>query len=169
MAQSETVFHTGGNQGIQPDAGECSTGSDNARKTPSHSTTINSNGNTWLIQHMRSDLICFIEGQAAGHIDMLVVATEPNCILVVWSTDGCIIAALKAVSQHLCDRRIVHALAFHRGRWGVRPKSPVMPQPPRLVDLLYREDPHILCLREACQRPSLPSLFGMPYGHSLSC
>ena len=47
--------------------------------------------------------------------------------------------------------------------------TPRPPQPPRLVDLLYREDPHILCFREACQRPSLPSLFGMPYGHSLSC
>ena len=35
--------------------------------------------------------------------------------------------------------------------------------------VLYREDPHMLCFREACQRPSLPSLFGMPYGHSLSC
>ena len=81
-----------------------------------------------------------------------------------------ITAALKAVSQHLCcNRRIVRALAFHWGRWGVRPKSPVTPQPPRLVDLLYWEDPHILCFREACQQPSLPSLFGMPYGHSLSC
>ena len=78
-------------------------------------------------------------------------------------------AALKTVSQHMCDRRIVCALAFYQGWWGVRPKSPVMSQPPRLVDLLYREDPHILCFREACQRPSLPSLFGMPYGHSLSC
>ena len=57
----------------------------------------------------------------------------------------------------------------YQGWWGVRPKSPVTSQPPSLVDLLYREDPHILCFREACQRPSLPSLFGMPYGHSLSC
>ena len=32
--------------------------------------------------------------------------------------------------------------------------------------LPYREDPHILCSREACQQPSLLSLFGMPYGHS---
>ena len=100
---------------------------------------------------------------------MLVVATGRNYVRVVWSTEGCITAALKAVSQHLCDRRIVRALAFHQGWWGVRPKSPVTPQPPRLVDLLYREDLHILCLREDCQRPSLPSLFGMPYGHSLSC
>ena len=63
----------------------------------------------------------------------------------------------------------MRALAFYHGWWGVRPKSPVTSQPPSLVDLLYREDPHILCFREACQRPSLPSLFGMPYGHSLSC
>ena len=67
------------------------------------------------------------------------------------------------------NRRIVRALAFYQGWWGVRPKSRVTSQPPRLVDLLYREDPHILCFREACQQPSLPSLFGMPYGHSLSC
>ena len=52
---------------------------------------------------------------------MLVVATGPDYVLVVWSTDGCITEALKAVSQHLCDRRIVHALAFRQGRWGVRP------------------------------------------------
>ena len=120
MAQGETVFHTG-YQGIQPDADGCSTGSDSARKTPSHSTTINSNGNTGPIQHTRSDLICFIAGQAAGHIDMLVVTTGPKYVLVVWSTDGCITEALKAVSQHLCDRRIVRALAFRQGRWGVRP------------------------------------------------
>ena len=67
------------------------------------------------------------------------------------------------------NRRIVRALAFYQGWWGVRPNSPVTSQPPRLVDLLYREDPHILCFREACQQPSLPSLFGMPHGHSLSC
>ena len=67
------------------------------------------------------------------------------------------------------NRRIVRALAFYQGWWGVRPKSPVTSQPPRLVDLLYREDPRILCFREACQQPSLPYLFGMPYGHSLSC
>ena len=67
------------------------------------------------------------------------------------------------------NRRIVRALAFYQGWWGVRPKSRVTSQPPRLVDLLYREDPHILCFREACQQPSLPSLFGMPHGHSLSC
>ena len=76
---------------------------------------------------MRSDLTCFIAGQAAGHIYMLVVATGPNYVLVVWSTDGCITAALKAVvwgaSQHLCNRRIVRALAFHQGRWGVRPSD----------------------------------------------
>ena len=29
---------------------------------------INSNDNTWPIQHMRSDLTYFIAGQAAGHI-----------------------------------------------------------------------------------------------------
>ena len=63
----------------------------------------------------------------------------------------------------------MRTLAFYHGWWGVRPKSPVTSQPPRLVDLLYREDPHILCFREACRRPSVPSLFGMPYGHSLSC
>jgi hypothetical protein len=40
---------------------------------------------------------CFIAGQAAGHIYMLVVATGPNYVLVVWSTDGCITEALKAV------------------------------------------------------------------------
>ena len=49
---------------------------------------------------------------------------------VVWSTDGCITAALKAVSQHLCDRRIVRALAFYHGWWRIRPKSPVTSQPP---------------------------------------
>ena len=52
---------------------------------------------------------------------------------------------------------------------GVYEPAHVSLQPPRLVDLLYREDPHILCFREACQQPSLPSLFGMPHGHSLSC
>ena len=36
------------------------------------------------------------------------------------------------------NRRIVRALAFYQGWWGVRPKSPVTSQPPRLVDLLYR-------------------------------
>ena len=30
---------------------------------------------------------------------MLVVATGPDYVLVVWSTDGCITAALKAVAQ----------------------------------------------------------------------
>ena len=122
---------------------------------------------------MRSDLTCFIAGQAAGHIYMLVIATGPNYVPVVWSTDGCITAVLKAViwgaSQHVCNRRIVRALAFYQGWWGVRPKSPVTSQPPRLVDLLYREDLHLLCFREACQQLSFPSLFGMPYGHSLSC
>ena len=69
-------------------------------------STIKSNGNTWPIQHMRSDLTCFIAGQAAGHT----------------VSDGCITAALKAVvwgaSKHLHDLRIVPALAYHQGRWG---------------------------------------------------
>ena len=67
------------------------------------------------IQHTRSDLTCFIAGQAAGHLQMLVVATGPNYILVVWSTDGCITAALKAVvwgaSKHLRNLRIACMLA----------------------------------------------------------
>ena len=66
MVQGETVFHTGDTKGssqTQTDVRQ-----DHARKTPSHSTTINSNGNTWPIQHTRSDLTCFIAGQAAGHI-----------------------------------------------------------------------------------------------------
>ena len=64
---------------------------------------------------MRSDLTYFIAGQAAGHMHMLVVATGPNYVLVVWSTDGCITAALKAVvwglSKHLRDLRIGCTLA----------------------------------------------------------
>ena len=46
---------------------------------------------------------------------MLVVATGPDYVLVVWSTDGCITAALKAVvwgaSKHLRDLRIACTLA----------------------------------------------------------
>ena len=46
---------------------------------------------------------------------MLVVATGPNYVPVVWVTDGCIAEALKAVvwgaSQHLRDLRIACTLA----------------------------------------------------------
>ena len=93
---------------------------------------------------------------------MLVVATGPNSF-------GPRRTAIQRRLRRFHNRRIVRALAFYQGWWGVRPKSRVTSQPPRLVDLLYREDPHILCFREACQQPSLPSLFGMPHGHSLSC
>ena len=93
---------------------------------------------------------------------MLVVATGPNSF-------GPRRTAIQRRLRRFHNRRIVRALAFYQGWWGVRPKSPVTSQPPCLVDLLYREDPHILCFREACQQPSLPSLFGMPHGHSLSC
>ena len=79
-----------------------------------HHQPNNSNGNTWPIQHMRSDLTCFIAGQAADHIYVLVVATGPNYVPVVGSTDGCITAALKAVvwsaSQHL---RATYASCVH--------------------------------------------------------
>ena len=44
-----------------------------------------------------------------------------------------------------------------------RPKT-ASKRPPR-IDLLHREDPCILCSKEACQRLSFV-FFGMPYGHS---
>ena len=74
---------------------------------------------------MRSDLSCFIAGQAAGHICVLVVATGPNYVPVVWSTDDCITEALKAVvwgaSQHLRNLRLVRARAYQQERWGFGP------------------------------------------------
>ena len=112
---------------------------------------------------MRSDLTCFIAGQAAGHIYICWL------LLPGQTRFGPRRTAIQRRLRRFHNRRIVRALAFYQGWWGVRPKSRVTSQPPRLVDLLYREDPHILCFREACQQPSLPSLFGMPHGHSLSC
>ena len=50
------------------------------------------------------------------------------------------------------------------------PTSPAMtPVSPHGAAGQQPSPPHILCIWEACQQPSLPSLFGMPYGHSLSC
>ena len=118
---------------------------------------------TWPIQHTRSDLTCFITGQAAGHIYICWL------LLPGQTRFGPRRTAIQRRLRRFHNRRIVRALAFYQGWWGVRPKSRVTSQPPRLVDLLYREDPHILCFREACQQPSFPSLFGMPHGHSLSC